>query len=155
MTLSDAALREIDQVRRKFPEPKGALIPALYIAEREFGWLSAAALLSLAEALDLPPALVRGTATFYHLYRHREMGRHLIQLCTNVSCMILGAEELQEMLERKYGLVPGGTTEDGRFSLLIMECIGVCEGAPAMQIDTDLYQDLTEERLDEILSSYG
>lgn len=155
MTLSDAALREIDQVRRKFPEPKGALIPALYIAEREFGWLSAAALLSLAEALDLPPALVRGTATFYHLYRHREMGRHLIQLCTNVSCMILGAEELQEMLKRKYGLVPGGTTEDGRFSLLIMECIGVCEGAPAMQIDTDLYQDLTEERLDEILSSYG
>jgi NADH-quinone oxidoreductase E subunit len=155
MTLSTAALREIEMIRGKYPEPRSALIPALYIAEREFGWLSAAALLSLAEALDLPPALVRGTATFYHLYRHREMGRHLIQLCTNVSCMILGAEELQEMLERKYGLVPGGTTEDGRFSLLIMECIGVCEGAPAMQIDTDLYQNLTEERLDEILSSYG
>jgi NADH-quinone oxidoreductase E subunit len=155
MTLSTAALREIEMIRGKYPEPRSALIPALYIAEREFGWLSAAALLSLAEALDLPPALVRGTATFYHLYRHREMGRHLIQLCTNVSCMILGAEELQEMLKRKYGLVPGGTTEDGRFSLLIMECIGVCEGAPAMQIDTDLYQNLTEERLDEILSSYG
>jgi NADH-quinone oxidoreductase E subunit len=155
MTLTAAALREIEMIRGKYPEPRSALIPALYVAEREFGWLSAAALLSLAEALDLPPAVVRGTATFYHLYRHREMGRHLIQLCTNVSCMILGAEELQEMLKRKYGLVPGGTTEDGRFSLLIMECIGVCEGAPAMQIDTDLYQNLTEERLDEILSSYG
>jgi NADH-quinone oxidoreductase E subunit len=155
MTLTAAALREIEMIRGKYPEPRSALIPALYVAEREFGWLSAAALLSLAEALDLPPAVVRGTATFYHLYRHREMGRHLIQLCTNVSCMILGAEELQEMLKRKYGLVPGGTTEDGRFSLLIMECIGVCEGAPAMQIDTDLYQNLTEERLDEILWSYG
>jgi NADH-quinone oxidoreductase E subunit len=155
MTLSDTALREIEQIRRKFPEPRGALIPALYIAEREFGWLSAAALMALADALELPPALVRGTATFYHLYRHREMGRHLIQLCTNVSCMVLGAEELQEILKKKYGLEPGGTTEDGRFSLLIMECIGVCEGAPAMQIDTDLYQNLTEERLDEILSSYG
>lgn len=155
MTLSDAALREIEQVRRKFPEPRGALIPALYIAEREFGWLSAAALMALADALELPPALVRGTATFYHLYRHRKMGRHLIQLCTNVSCMVLGAEELQEILKNKYGLEPGGTTEDGRYSLLIMECIGVCEGAPAMQIDTDLHLNLTEERLDEILSSYG
>jgi NADH-quinone oxidoreductase E subunit len=153
--LTETALREIEEIRGNFPEPRSALIPALYIAEREFGWLSAAALLSLAEVLSLPPAVVRGTATFYHLYRHRKMGRHLIQLCTNVSCMILGAEQLQELLKQKYGLEPGGTTEDGRFSLLIMECIGVCEGAPAMQIDTDLYQDLTEERIDEILSSYG
>jgi NADH-quinone oxidoreductase E subunit len=155
MTLSETALREIEDIKGKYPEPRSALIPSLYIAEREFGWLSAGALLSLADALELPPAVVRGTATFYHLYRHREMGRHLIQLCTNVSCMILGAEQLQELLKRKYGLEPGGTTEDGRFSLLIMECIGVCEGAPAMQIDTDLYQDLSEERLDEILASYG
>jgi NADH-quinone oxidoreductase E subunit len=155
MTLSAAAVREIEKIRGMYPEPRSALIPALYIAEREFGWLSAAALLSLADVLELPPAVVRGTATFYHLYRHREMGRHLIQLCTNVSCMILGAENLQEFLKNKYGLEPGGTTEDGRFSLLIMECIGVCEGAPAMQIDTDLYQDLSEERLEEILSSYG
>jgi len=155
MTLPAAALREIEEIKGQYPEPRGALIPALYVAEREFGWLSATALLSLAEALGLPPAVVRGTATFYHLYRHRELGRHLIQLCTNVSCLILGAEELQAYLERTYGLEPGGTTEDGRFSLLIMECIGVCEGAPAMQIDTDLYRDLTEERLDEILSSYA
>jgi NADH-quinone oxidoreductase subunit E len=154
MRLSSGALREIEAIRGQYPEPRGALIPALYVAEREFGWLSAAALLSLAEALELPPAVVRGTATFYHLYRHRELGRHLIQLCTNISCLILGAEELQDLLKRKYGLEPGGTTEDGRFSLLIMECIGVCEGAPAMQIDTDLYRDLTEERLDEILESY-
>lgn len=155
MSFSASALREIEEIRKKFPEPRAALIPSLYVAEREFGWLTAQALLAVAGALELPPAVVRGTATFYHLYRHREMGRHLIQLCTNVSCMILGAEELQEVLKTKYGLEPGGTTEDGRFSLLIMECIGVCEGAPAMQIDTDLYQDLSEERLDEILSSYG
>jgi NADH-quinone oxidoreductase subunit E len=154
MTLSASALRKIEEIKGQYPEPRGALIPALYVAEREFGWLSATALLSLAEALELPPAVVRGTATFYHLYRHRELGRHLIQLCTNISCLILGAEELQELLKRKYGLEPGGTTEDGRFSLLIMECIGVCESAPAMQIDTDLYRDLTEERLDEILSRY-
>lgn len=155
MSFSASALREIEEIRKKFSQPRAALIPSLYVAEREFGWLTAQALLAVAGALELPPAVVRGTATFYHLYRHREMGRHLIQLCTNVSCMILGAEELQEVLKTKYGLEPGGTTEDGRFSLLIMECIGVCEGAPAMQIDTDLYQDLSEERLDEILSSYG
>jgi NADH-quinone oxidoreductase E subunit len=154
MTLSGAAVREIERLRAKYPEPRGALIPALYVAEREFGWLNTAALQSVAQVLDLPSAVVRGTASFYHLYRHREMGRHLIQLCTNISCMILGADRLEALLEERYGLVPGGTTEDGRFSLIIMECIGVCDGAPAMLIDTELYQDLTEDKLDEILASY-
>jgi NADH-quinone oxidoreductase E subunit len=154
MTLSGAAIREIEQLRAKYPEPRGALIPALYVAEREFGWLNSAALESVANALALPSAVVRGTASFYHLYRHREMGKHLIQLCTNISCMILGAEGLEVVLREKYGLKPGGTTEDGRFSLIIMECIGVCDGAPAMLIDTDLYEDLSEEKLGEILASY-
>jgi NADH:ubiquinone oxidoreductase subunit E len=68
--------------------------------------------------------------------------------------MILGADRLEALLKEKYGLEPGGTTDDGRFSLIIMECIGVCDGAPAMLIDTDLFQDLSEEKLDDILSSY-
>jgi NADH-quinone oxidoreductase subunit E len=98
MTMSDAALREIDEVKARYAEPRSALVPALYIAEREFGWLSDEAMRCVAETLNLPPAEVRGPASFYQLYRHREMGRHLIQLCTNVSCMILGAERLEEFL---------------------------------------------------------
>lgn len=154
MTLSDAAVREIELLRSRFPEPRSALVPALYVAEREFGWLSPQAMRAVARLLGVPPAVVRGTASFYSLYRHREMGRHVIQLCTNVSCMMLGAETLEAHLGTRYGLESGGTTADGRFSLQIMECIGACDGAPAMQISDALYCDLTTARIDGILSGY-
>jgi len=83
------------------------------------------------------------------------MGRHLVQLRTSFSCMILGAEELQEMPRQRYGLKPGGTSPAGGFSLPIMECIGACDGAPAMLVDEDLHIDLSEARIIEILAGYG
>jgi NADH:ubiquinone oxidoreductase subunit E len=98
--------------------------------------------------------MVRGTASFYSMFRHKEAGRHLIQLCTNVSCMILGAERLVDYLKNKYGLEPEGTTQDKKFSLVIMECIGACGTAPAMLVDTDFYDNLTGERIEEILEKY-
>ena len=154
MTGHEAARLRIAELAARYPDRRAALVPALYIAQREFGWLSPEALRWTADTLGLPPATVRGTASFYSLFRHRRMGRHLIQLCTNVSCMMLGAETVQACLESRYGLEPGGTTEDGRFSLLIMECIGACDGAPAMMIDADLHGHLTPDRLDEVLSRY-
>jgi NADH-quinone oxidoreductase E subunit len=154
VSLSHAAVEQINGLRARFPEPRSALIPALYVAEREVGWLSPEAMRAVAQLLGLPPSVVKGTASFYSLYRHARMGRHIIQLCTNVSCMILGAESLQAHLESRYGLREGEATADGRFSLLIMECIGACDGAPAMQIGDVLYRDLTVDRLDEILAGY-
>jgi NADH-quinone oxidoreductase subunit E len=154
MSLSDDAVREITGIRSEFPNSLSAVVPSLRVAERDFGWLSEEAMRSVADTLDLPPAVVRGTASFYSLYRHREMGRHLIQLCTNISCLVLGADRLEEFLRARYGLEEGGTTADGKFSLIIMECIGACDGAPAMQVDRDLHCDLTEARIEEILERY-
>jgi NADH-quinone oxidoreductase E subunit len=151
---NESVLNEIEQIKGRYPEREGALLPSLYIAQREYGWLSHEAILDVAAALNLPEAMVRGTASFYDMFRDRPMGRHLIQLCTNVSCMILGAERLADFLRNQYGLEPGGTTEDGRFSLVIMECIGACGNAPAMLVDTDLHHDLNEERIKEILEGY-
>jgi len=147
-------LKEIEEIRTKYPDSRSALLPALYVAQKELGWLSRGAIKAVADALNLPESYVRGTASFYSMFRLKPAGRNLIQLCTNISCMILGAERLQDLLQERYGLAPGGTTEDGRFSLVIMECIGACGTAPAMLVNTDLHENLTEHNIPEILEKY-
>jgi NADH-quinone oxidoreductase E subunit len=150
----ETVLKEIDEIRVKYPDRRSALLPSLYIAQREFGWLSQEAMRCVAKALNLSESIVRGTASFYSMFKHKPVGRHLIQLCTNVSCMILGAERLVDFLGNKYGLQPDGTTEDGRLSLVVMECIGACGTAPAMLINTDFHDNLSEKRIEEILEKY-
>lgn len=142
------------KITDKYPEREAAVLPALYIAQKEYGWLSQEALKKVSESLNLPDAFVRGVATFYYMYRNKPMGRHLIQICTNVSCMLFGGERIVDLLKERYHLEPGGTTEDGRFSLLIMECIGACDMAPAMLVGKDLHGRLNENNIFEILDRY-
>jgi NADH:ubiquinone oxidoreductase subunit E len=115
------AIREIEEIRGKYPTARAALLPALYVAQREFGWLSADAYEAVSELLGVPRTVARGVGTFYAMYKRVPMGRNIVQLCTNVSCMILGAERLADLLRNKYGLEAGGTAPDGRFSLVILE----------------------------------
>ena len=152
---SEDAIKELEEIRAKYPSARGALLPAIYIAQREFGHMSPEAYEAVSEALGVPKAMVRGIATFYAMYKHRPMGRHIVQLCTNISCMILGAEKLVDLMKNRYGLEPGGMTPDGRFSLVIMECIGACGTAPAMLVNDDFYENLTEQYIEEILEKYS
>jgi NADH-quinone oxidoreductase E subunit len=152
--LSDTAIQEIEEIRAKYPTARAALLPAVYVVQREFGWLSSDAYESVSNLLGVPRAIVRGVGTFYAMYKQVPMGRNIIQLCTNVSCMLLGAERLVDFLKNKYGLEPGGTTSDNRFSLVIMECIGACGTAPAMLVNDDFYETLTEKYIEEILGKY-
>ncbi len=145
---------KVREIVRKYPERRGALLPALHLAQKEYGWLSPEAMKEVSRALNLPEATVKGVATFYAMYRRVPAGRHLIQICTNVACMIFGAERLVDLLKERYGLEPGGTSEDGRFSLMIMECIGACDRAPAMLVNEDYHPDLNEERIMTILEGY-
>lgn len=154
LQLSETALKELEAIRVRYPDDKAALLPALYIAQREFGWLSSEALEAVSTALDIPKATVKGVSGFYAMLKHKPMGRNVIRLCTNVSCMIVGAERLLDFFKKKYGLEDGGTTPDNRFSLAIQECIGACGNGPAMLVNDDTYGDLTEKKIDEILSNY-
>ncbi|MBI5056807.1 MAG: NAD(P)H-dependent oxidoreductase subunit E [Nitrospirae bacterium] len=151
---NETVLKEINDIRVKYPDRRSALLPSLYIAQREFGWLSHEAMLCVSKALNLPEAEVRGTASFYAMFKNKPVGRHVIQLCTNISCMVLGAEKLVDFIGNKYGVQPGGISQDGRFSLVIMECIGACGTAPAMLVDTDFYDNLSEQRIEEVLGKY-
>jgi NADH-quinone oxidoreductase E subunit len=151
---NETALQEIHNIQSSYPDRESALLPALYIAQREFGWLSNEALLLVAKALSLPEARVRGTASFYSMFKHKPVGRNLVQICTNISCMIAGSDDLVGLLKSMYGMEPNETTPDKRFSLVIMECIGACGTAPAMLVNTDFHDNLTEKKIGEILEKY-
>ncbi|TAN43745.1 MAG: NADH-quinone oxidoreductase subunit NuoE [Nitrospirae bacterium] len=135
-------------------EKETALMPALYTAQKEHGWMSIEAMEAVAGALDIPKARVKGFATFYDMFGKKPVGRHVVRLCTNVSCILSGSEELLLRLRDKFGIAPDETTPDGRFSLVAMECIGACGTAPAMLVDNDFYEDLTTENIFSILEKY-
>jgi len=148
-------MKEIEESMAGYPDGRAALLSALHTAQYGEGWLTQDSLQAIADKLNLPPAMVKGVATFYALYRHKPTGKYLIQLCTNVACMIMGAESFLDVLKREFGLEPGGTSEDGRFSLIVMECIGACGTAPAMLVNDDFHENVaTGEQLLGILKGY-
>ena len=151
---TETAIKELEETKTRYPDSKAALLPALYIAQKEFGWLGTEAYEVISTTLGIPKATVRGVGTFYSMFKHKPMGRNLIRICTNVSCMLLGSERVVDFLRNKYGLEDGFTTPDNRFSLVIMECIGACAMGPAMLVNDDLYGNLTEKTIEEIFSQY-
>lgn len=151
--LSEQAKKEILKIRDEYPDPQSALMPALHLAQQDYGgWLPEGAFDEVAAVMDLPATLVSSVATFYTMFNNEPVGQHLIQVCTNISCSLLGAEHLIGYIGRKLGIQPGETTEDNKFTLLEVECLGSCGTAPMMQVDDAYYENLTEERIDRILA---
>ncbi len=133
----------------------GALLPALHITQRAHGgWLPGDTLEGIAERLDISSAHVQGVVTFHSMFNDMPVARNLIQLCTNVSCMLFGAETLLDVIKERYCLEPGGTTPDGRFSLKVMECIGLCDQAPAMLVNRSVHNGLDLKSIINILDTY-
>jgi len=150
--LSDKVKSEIQQLKARYPHPNSALLPALALAQKEHGWLSPEVLEEVAEVMGLSPAQVGSVASFYTMFNRRPVGKYLIQVCTNVACSLLGAEHLVDHLKQKLGIGVGETTPDGRFTLLEVECLGSCGTAPVMQINDTYYENLTAEKVDQILA---
>jgi NADH-quinone oxidoreductase subunit E len=151
----DARTEErIRERMQAYPHSRAAVLPALHLVQEEAGYVSDEAVKSIALLLDQPEAEVFGVATFYALLSRRPVGRHVISICHNLPCTLLGAEPLIEHLEKKLGVREGEVTGDNRFSYRRIECIGRCDGAPAMLVDDDYHGCLTPEKIDEILSRY-
>ncbi len=150
----DILREKTEEFMKIYPSIQSVIMPLLSIAEEELGWISPEVLEAISIHTDIPKATIKGVATFYSMYNKTPCGRHFIQLCTNVSCMVSGVEVLVDFFQEKYGLEPGGITEDGRFSLVFMECIGSCGTAPAMLVNNDFYDNLTKESIEEILINY-
>ena len=148
------AVAEISAALKKYPDARSALLPSLYIAQRHVGHLPMDTLQHVSKLLDLPEAHVRGVASFHVMFRDKPVGRHLIQLCTNVACMTAETEALLKLLNDRMGLAPGATTPDNRFTLIEAECIGECEKSPAMLVNSDVHTRLTPDGLMDILARY-
>src|SRR5262245_36646347 len=140
--LSDEERREIEEERRRYPDPQAACVEALKIVQRHRGYVSDESLKDIAALLDMAPGELDGVATFYTLIFRRPVGRHVALLCDSVSCWILGYEELRKRFQ-KLGLELGQTSKDGRLTLLPVPCLGACDRAPVMLVDDDLYLDLS------------
>ena len=149
--LSENVKAEIKQFKGKCPDPKSALLTALHVAQREHGWLSPEVMRDVAEVMDLPPTEVASVASFYTMFNRQPVGENLIQVCTNISCSLLGAEHIVEYIKNKLGIDVGETTPDNKFTLVTVECLGSCGTAPMMQINDVYYENLTEEKIDRIL----
>ncbi|KKN06073.1 hypothetical protein LCGC14_1080970 [marine sediment metagenome] len=152
-----ASTSDRDKVKRTItqsPDRSSALLPALHITQMEHGWLPSDSLEGIAERLELSSAHVQGVVTFHSMFIDLPVARNLIQLCTNVSCMLFGSETLLDVIKDRYSLEPGGTTPDGRFSLMVMECLGLCDHAPAMLVNRNVHCSLDPDSIINILKSY-
>jgi NADH-quinone oxidoreductase E subunit len=152
--LSSAAVNRIQEIIKEYPNTKSAVIPALYIAQREYGgWVPREAIVEVAEELDLPESHVYGVATFYSMFNKKPVGQNLVQVCTTSPCGLRGAAEAVECFKKRLGVNPGQTTADGKFTLMEVECLAACHLAPMAQINEDYYVQLDEAKIDEIISA--
>jgi len=150
---SDTTKQELDRIFGRYTTKQAALLPVLYLAQREFGHVSVDAMEYVAGLVGVSPARVYEVATFYTMYNKQPVGKYFIQVCANISCALRGGMALFGYLSKKLGIAEGQTTQDGRFTLVKVECLGACGNAPMMQINDDYYEDLTPAKVDEILKS--
>ena len=146
--------QQLDEWIAKYPagQSQSSVIPSLHILQAaNNGWLSEPIMDALAVYLAMPAISVYEVATFYTMFELQEVGQHKINVCTNISCMLNGSEEVVEHLSKRLGAGLGATTSDGKFTLKEVECLGACCGAPMMQVDRDYHEHLTVEKIDQIL----
>jgi NADH-quinone oxidoreductase subunit E len=152
--LSESSRAEIDRWIAKYPPDRkqAAVMAALRIAQdQNGGWLSVELIEAVAEYLEMPPIAVHEVATFYTMYDLKPVGRHKVCVCTNISCQLNGSGRIMGHLQKKLGVKPGETTPGGKFTLKEVECLGACGGAPMMMIDKTYYENLTPEKVEQIL----
>lgn len=152
MILSKASIEQMKEKVALYPRRKSAILPALTIAYRQVGHLNDDIYREIAKAIQVPWVEVAEAATFYTLFAKQPRGKYLIQVCHNISCALLGADGLVNYLEEKLGIKKGETTKDHLFTLVSVECLGSCATAPMMQINEEFYENLTRERVDQILA---
>ena len=147
-------LNEIEKLKTRYPEVKPVTLPALWIAQNRFGHVNEDVQRLVAKTLELPEAHVHGVATFYTQYYKEEKGKHVLDVCTCLSCQLCGGYDILEYLEDKLGITTGETTEDGMFTLNQVECLGACGYAPMLQVTNDKYvNNLTPEKVDKLVES--
>jgi NADH-quinone oxidoreductase subunit E len=135
----------------RYPRPKSALIPLLHLAQEQDGYVADDAMEHIAELIGVTPAEVVGTCSFYEMFKREPVGEYLVNVCTNIACMLLGGEELLHHLEDRLGVRPGSTTADGKFTIEDVECIAACTEAPCLQVNYRYFYKVTPDDADALI----
>ena len=146
-------LDKIEALKSRYPSPKALSLPCLWMAQYQEGIISLDAIERISELIDIPPMEIYRVATFYTMFNLEPVGKYHIQLCKTLSCALCGKAEMLEHLKNRLGLSPGESSEDGKFTLTQVECLGSCGTAPVMQINDRYYENLTPEKIDAVLDS--
>jgi NADH-quinone oxidoreductase subunit E len=154
MKFSDQFESRFSEMLTHYPTKRSVLVPTLLYAQDEVGYLSDEVIAELARRLELTELEVRNVISYYSMLTTKPRGKYNVQVCTNIACLLRGGEELLEHCEKKLGIGHKGTTADKLFSLEEVECIGACSWAPAVQVNYDFHENLTPEKMDEVLAEY-
>ena len=139
------------QIIRRYPRPKSALIPLCHLAQEQDGHLADDAMVHIGELVGVTSAEVLGTASFYEMFKRHEVGKYCVNICTNISCQLMGGEELLEHAEQTLGIRSGSTTNDGLFTLEDVECIAACTEAPALQVNYRYFHRISNDDFDQMI----
>jgi NADH-quinone oxidoreductase subunit E len=149
--LTEQNLKKIEEIRQHYPTSQAALLPTLWIAQEQYGWISEETMKEVASLLNLPIGHVLGVVSFYTMFHRKPIGKYRLQVCTNISCQLLGSEKVVDYLSQKCKVGLGETSADGKYTLSEVECLGSCATAPMMQINDEYYENLRKEKIDHIL----
>ena len=150
--LSETHLKKIEELKKRYQHPQSVVLEALWMWQREHGWVSEEGMKEIAAILGIPAHHVYGVVSFYTMFNKKPVGKHKIEVCTNVSCMLRNSEKILKHIEEKLDIQVGETTADKKFTLVEAECLGSCGTAPMMQIGDEYYENLDEQRVDKILN---
>ncbi len=147
--------KEIDEILGRYPNKMAACLPVLHACQEQNGWCSEEVIAWVAQRLELGTAHVQGVVTFYTLFNQKPVGKHQVWVCRTLPCALRGGENLLHHCEKRLGIHEGETTKDGLVTLRSAECLASCGTGPMMQVDKDYHENLTPERVDEVLTSLG
>jgi NADH-quinone oxidoreductase subunit E len=149
--LSEASLKKIEELKTHYPNPRPVVLAALWMWQDEHGWISQEGMKYVAELVGMPAHEVYGIVTFYTMYNSKPVGRHKLEVCTNVSCMLRNSDKILNHIQNRLKIQVGETTPDKRFTLVEAECLGACGYAPMLQCGDEYYENLDEAKVDRIL----
>ena len=146
------AKARFDYILTRYPTREAALLPTLHLAQEVWGWISPETVHYVSDLLDLSPATVFGVVSFYNMYNQKPVGKYHLQVCTNLSCMVNNAYDIHDHLCERLQIHPGETTRDGLYTVVEVECLGSCGTAPVVQVNNDYHENMSVEKMDELLT---
>jgi len=149
---TDENLKKVEELRKRYPASQALTLPVLWLAQEQFGYISEETMKYVAKLLDVPFGHVLGVVTFYTMFHREPCGTHHIEVCTNVSCMLRGSGRIAQHLEKKLGIKMGETSRDKKWTLSEVECMGSCGTAPMVAVGEQYYENLTPDKVDQILT---